>query len=58
MRRPKHPLRALHCVDAAPFGQLDVDRIQHETERKGTGDLAKLLHASDTWQVRENSTIA
>jgi 2-oxoglutarate ferredoxin oxidoreductase subunit beta len=60
MRRPElpTPIGVLRRVDAAPFEQLVVDQIQHETERKGTGDLAKLLQAGDTWQVREDGTIA
>jgi 2-oxoglutarate ferredoxin oxidoreductase subunit beta len=59
MRRPElpTPIGVLRKVDTAPFEKLVIDQIQNETNRRGPGDLAKLLHAGDTWQVREDGGI-
>jgi 2-oxoglutarate ferredoxin oxidoreductase subunit beta len=59
MRRPElpTPIGVLRKVEAAPFEKLVIDQIESETARRGPGDLAKLLHAGDTWQVREDGTI-
>jgi len=60
MRRPElpTPIGVLRKVDTAPFEKLVIDQIEAETARRGPGDLAKLLHAGDTWQVREDGTFA
>jgi len=59
MRRPElpTPIGVLRSVPKTPFEQLVVGQIEAETARKGTGDLAQLLRAGDTWQVRDDGSI-
>jgi len=33
------------------YGELMESQIEAATEKLGKGDLAKLLHSGDTWEV-------
>jgi 2-oxoglutarate ferredoxin oxidoreductase subunit beta len=46
------PLGVLRAVDAPCFEVTMNDQVRDIVARKGKGDLAQLLHAGDTWEVR------
>ena len=46
------PIGVLRAVDAPRYEDLTTDQVRRVTERKGKGDLAALLTAGDTWEVR------
>jgi 2-oxoglutarate/2-oxoacid ferredoxin oxidoreductase subunit beta len=46
------PIGVLRAVDAPRYEDLIAAQIREVQERKGKGDLAKLLRAGDTWEVR------
>jgi 2-oxoglutarate ferredoxin oxidoreductase subunit beta len=39
-------------VDRPVYGEQMARQIDAATERLGRGDLTKLLHSGDTWDVR------
>jgi 2-oxoglutarate ferredoxin oxidoreductase subunit beta len=46
------PIGVLRAVDAPRFEEGVNEQIREVVARKGPGDLAKLLRAGDTWEVR------
>ncbi len=46
------PLGIFRDVEAPVFDELMNTQIREARERKGPGDLTKLLRAGDTWEVR------
>ena len=38
-------------IERPVYGDAMVEQIDRATERLGEGDLAKLLHSGDTWEV-------
>ena len=46
------PLGVLRAVDAPIYEKQSADQLAAVTAKKGKGDLAKLLRAGDTWEVR------
>jgi len=46
------PLGVLRAVDAPRFETGMNDQVRRAVEKKGQGDLAQLLRAGDTWEVR------
>ena len=46
------PVGVLRSVPAPPYEAVANEQIQAVIGRKGKGDLATLLSAGDTWQVR------
>ena len=46
------PLGVLRAVDAPRYEAGINDQLRQAVEKKGRGDLAQLLQAGDTWQVR------
>jgi len=46
------PLGVLRAVDAPCYENDIATQIEQIREKKGEGDLAALLHAGDTWEVR------
>jgi 2-oxoglutarate ferredoxin oxidoreductase subunit beta len=46
------PIGVLRAVDAPRYEVTANDQIRDLVTRKGKGDLAKLLRAGDTWEVR------
>lgn len=46
------PIGVLRSVDAPRYEDLVATQIQEVQERRGKGDLGKLLRAGDTWEVR------
>jgi 2-oxoglutarate ferredoxin oxidoreductase subunit beta len=46
------PIGVLRAVEAPPYETLIADQVRSVTEKKGRGDLARLLRAGDTWEVR------
>jgi 2-oxoglutarate ferredoxin oxidoreductase subunit beta len=46
------PIGVLRAIDAPCYEQEIADQIRAVTEKKGEGDLAALLHAGDTWEVK------
>jgi 2-oxoglutarate ferredoxin oxidoreductase subunit beta len=57
---PEFPtaLGVFRNVAHAPYEQLVVEQIQHETERLGVGKLDDLLRKGDTWTVGEQPAAA
>jgi 2-oxoglutarate/2-oxoacid ferredoxin oxidoreductase subunit beta len=57
---PKFPtaLGVFRSVDLAPYETLVSDQIRHETERRGPGKLADLIHAGDLWTVHADHTVS
>jgi 2-oxoglutarate ferredoxin oxidoreductase subunit beta len=51
--RPTEPtaIGVFRDVSRPYYGQLMDDQIHRATEKLGKGDLAKLLHSGDTWEV-------
>jgi 2-oxoglutarate/2-oxoacid ferredoxin oxidoreductase subunit beta len=59
--QPPHfptPLGVFRSVEAAPYEQLVNDQVRQETERKGPGDLAKLIYSGDIWTVNADRTVS
>ncbi len=46
------PIGVLRAVSTPRYEMQIAEQIRAVTEKKGRGDLARLLHAGDTWQVR------
>jgi 2-oxoglutarate ferredoxin oxidoreductase subunit beta len=46
------PIGVLRAVEAPKYETLVADQVRAVTEKKGKGDLAKLLRTGDTWEVR------
>ena len=46
------PLGVLRAVDAPLFEDGMNEQVQQIIAKKGAGDLGKLLHAGDTWEVK------
>jgi 2-oxoglutarate ferredoxin oxidoreductase subunit beta len=46
------PLGVLRAVDAPRYEDEATRQIQEIIAKKGAGDLAKLLRAGDTWEVK------
>ena len=46
------PLGIIRQVEAPVYDAQVEDQINEVTEKKGAGDMAKLLHAGDTWEVK------
>ena len=46
------PIGVLRAIDAPCYEQEIADQTRAVTEKKGEGDLAALLHAGDTWEVK------
>jgi 2-oxoglutarate ferredoxin oxidoreductase subunit beta len=46
------PIGVLRAVEAPRYESLVADQIRSVTEKKGRGDLGRLLGAGDTWEVR------
>ncbi len=46
------PLGVFRAVEAPRYEDLIAAQIQDVTAKKGRGDLAKLLRAGDTWEVK------
>jgi 2-oxoglutarate ferredoxin oxidoreductase subunit beta len=46
------PLGVLRAVDAPRYEAAMNDQVRLAVQKKGHGDLAKLLSAGDTWEVR------
>ena len=46
------PIGVLRAVDAPRYEVTANDQVRDVVARKGKGDLAKLLRAGDTWEVR------
>jgi 2-oxoglutarate/2-oxoacid ferredoxin oxidoreductase subunit beta len=52
-RGPTQPtcIGVFRDIDRPVYGELMERQIDAATEKLGQGDLAKLLHSGDTWQV-------
>ena len=46
------PIGVLRAVDAPRYETLVADQVRAVTEKKGRGDLGKLLRTGDTWSVK------
>jgi 2-oxoglutarate/2-oxoacid ferredoxin oxidoreductase subunit beta len=46
------PIGVLRAVEAPCYEEAIAEQIRGVTERKGPGDLASLLRAGETWEVR------
>ena len=46
------PLGVLRAVEAPIYEKQTADQLAAVVAKKGKGDLRKLLHAGDTWEVR------
>ena len=46
------PLGVLRAVEAPIYEKQIADQLAAVIAKKGKGDLRKLLHAGDTWEVR------
>jgi 2-oxoglutarate ferredoxin oxidoreductase subunit beta len=46
------PIGVLRAVEAPCYEDAITEQVQRVREKKGPGDLAGLLHAGDTWEVR------
>jgi 2-oxoglutarate ferredoxin oxidoreductase subunit beta len=49
------PIGVLRAVDAPAYEMLVADQVRQVTEKKGTGDLGRLLQAGETWRVHATS---
>jgi 2-oxoglutarate ferredoxin oxidoreductase subunit beta len=52
-RGPTQPtcIGVFRDIDRPVYGELMERQVHAATEKLGQGDLAKLLHSGDTWQV-------
>ena len=46
------PIGVLRAVDGPHYEAQIADQVRAVTEKKGKGDLGRLLRAGDTWEVR------
>jgi 2-oxoglutarate/2-oxoacid ferredoxin oxidoreductase subunit beta len=46
------PIGVLRAVEAPRYEEAIADQVRRVVEKKGPGDLERLLHAGDTWEVR------
>jgi 2-oxoglutarate ferredoxin oxidoreductase subunit beta len=46
------PIGVLRSVDAPRYELESAEQVRRVTEKKGPGELAALLHAGDTWEVK------
>jgi 2-oxoglutarate ferredoxin oxidoreductase subunit beta len=46
------PIGVLRAVDAPCYEDVMNEQIQKVIAKRGAGDLGKLLHAGDTWEVK------
>jgi 2-oxoglutarate ferredoxin oxidoreductase subunit beta len=46
------PIGVLRSVEAPRYESLVAEQVRAVTEKKGRGDLGRLLRAGDTWEVR------
>jgi 2-oxoglutarate ferredoxin oxidoreductase subunit beta len=46
------PIGILRSVDAPRYELESAEQIARVTEKKGSGELAALLHTGDTWEVK------
>jgi 2-oxoglutarate ferredoxin oxidoreductase subunit beta len=46
------PIGVLRAVDTPRYEDLMNDQVRDLVAKRGRGDLAKLLSAGDTWEVR------
>ena len=52
------PIGVLRSVDLPTFESGMTAQIQREIDKRGPGDLEKLLHAGETWTVHEDGTVS
>jgi 2-oxoglutarate ferredoxin oxidoreductase subunit beta len=45
------PIGVFRDIERPVYGELMTQQIEKATERLGQGDLTKLLHSGDTWEV-------
>jgi len=45
------PVGVFRDVERPVYGEMMTRQIDRATERLGSGDLGKLLHSGDTWEV-------
>jgi 2-oxoglutarate ferredoxin oxidoreductase subunit beta len=50
------PIGILRSVEAPRYEQQIADQVRAVTEKKGRGDLARLLRSGDTWEARGHET--
>jgi 2-oxoglutarate ferredoxin oxidoreductase subunit beta len=46
------PIGVLRAVDAPVYEKQSAEQLAAVAVKKGKGDLARLLRAGDTWEVR------
>jgi 2-oxoglutarate/2-oxoacid ferredoxin oxidoreductase subunit beta len=46
------PIGVFRDVDRPVYDELMADQLEQATAKQGRGDLAKLLHGGDTWEIR------
>ena len=46
------PLGIIRQVEAPVYDAQVEAQINEVSEKKGSGDMTKLLHAGDTWEVK------
>jgi 2-oxoglutarate ferredoxin oxidoreductase subunit beta len=46
------PIGVFRDVDRPVYDELMAEQLEQATARQGPGDLAALLHAGDTWEIR------
>jgi 2-oxoglutarate ferredoxin oxidoreductase subunit beta len=46
------PIGVLRAVDAPHYETQIADQVRAVTDKKGKGDLSRLLRTGDTWEVR------
>lgn len=53
MRRPEfpEPIGVFRSIEKPIYEEGMMNQIEESIRRKGTGDLAKLYHAADTWET-------
>ena len=45
------PFGVFYCEERPTYEQMLQDQVNEVTQKRGSGDLDKLLHAADTWSV-------
>jgi 2-oxoglutarate ferredoxin oxidoreductase subunit beta len=46
------PIGVFRDVERPVYDELMAEQVERAKARSGPGDLAKLLHAGDTWEIR------
>ena len=46
------PIGVFRDVDRPVYDELMADQLEQATAKQGRGDLTKLLHGGDTWEIR------